>query len=238
MIEVDCNYCGSTVERYESRLKENKNAYCDRECLSSFQSENVSGENHHQYNSITVECDFCGQETEKTQGRVERSKNDFCSPNCYTDFKKENAVSGKEHHQYSRVKVDCDNCGTTIERVPSRTDTEQKFCDTSCMAEWYQDNSPAGKDHWNWDGGEVVYGKGWNEEKRESVRKRDNRTCQDCGMGSEKHHEEYNRRLCVHHIIPARDFDNALERNAMDNLVSLCCVCHQKWEQIPYLTPC
>lgn len=75
-----------------------------------------------------------------------------------------------------------------------------------------------------------TYGKGWNKSKREKVRKRDEYECQFCGTSQEEHREKYNTALHVHHIKPARKFDHPKERNSMDNLVTLCCVCHPKAE--------
>jgi predicted HNH restriction endonuclease len=57
-------------------------------------------------------------------------------------------------------------------------------------------------------------------------------------MGEEDHLEEYGRRLDVHHITPAREIDDPDERNAMDNLITLCRGgCHHTWEQMAPLRP-
>ncbi|WP_394742940.1 homing endonuclease associated repeat-containing protein [Natronococcus roseus] len=80
------------------------------------------------------------------------------------------------------------------------------------------------------------YGSGWNEEKKEQVRERDDRICQNpgCGRTEEEHIEEFGMKQPVHHITPADQINNPEERNDPDNLITLCCDgCHQKWEGIP-----
>jgi len=77
------------------------------------------------------------------------------------------------------------------------------------------------------------YGPGWNESKRRAVRARDNHCCQDCGMTQADHSDEHDERLHVHHLIKARDIDDPEERNAMENLITLCRDCHATtWERL------
>jgi len=90
------------------------------------------------------------------------------------------------------------------------------------------DALPSGPNHPDWEGGSFDYGTGWNPKKRRDVRERDGRKCVRCGMSEEDHLDEHGSVLHVHHVINAREFDEdeANERNAMDNLVSLCHGCH------------
>ncbi|MFC7199111.1 homing endonuclease associated repeat-containing protein [Halospeciosus flavus] len=76
------------------------------------------------------------------------------------------------------------------------------------------------------------YGDGWNEAKKRKIRKLDNYQCQHCGMTQERHREEFGERLHVHHIIPANDVNDAVNRNASTNLVSLCRIHHKVWEAV------
>jgi transposase len=89
-----------------------------------------------------------------------------------------------------------------------------------------------GKHHPKWNGGSFSYGSGWSETKRERVRELDNHQCVDCDMTQEDHQSEHGCKLHVHHLIKARDIDDAEERNAVDNLVTLCMSCHKRWEQV------
>lgn len=54
------------------------------------------------------------------------------------------------------------------------------------------------------------------------ARKRDNYTCQLCGV----HEEEWHKQMDVHHIINYREFEDKDEANQLDNLVCLCNKCH------------
>lgn len=90
-----------------------------------------------------------------------------------------------------------------------------------------------GASHPNYSGGEIVYGKGWNEDKKEAVRERDGFECQVCGKSQKEELAQNDRRLSVHHIINARKFDDPEKRNDMDNLVTLCHKHHMEWEGIP-----
>jgi hypothetical protein len=69
-----------------------------------------------------------------------------------------------------------------------------------------------GKKHWNWQGGktEEKYPKGWNRTFKNSIRERDDYTCQLCGI------TQNNRKPDVHHI----DYD----KNNLNpkNLITLC----------------
>jgi 5-methylcytosine-specific restriction endonuclease McrA len=53
--------------------------------------------------------------------------------------------------------------------------------------------------------------------------------CAGCG----RHEDEFAIRLDVHHISPARSFEDPAARNAESNLVALCRLCHQRWEGVP-----
>jgi len=102
------------------------------------------------------------------------------------------------------------------------------------------DDHPAwasGSDSPQWKGGTAPYGEGWNESKRQDVRETAGHMCEGCGMSQKAHRDQYGRRLHVHHITPARQFDNAERRNAADNLAVLCFDCHATAEQMAPLYP-
>jgi len=93
---------------------------------------------------------------------------------------------------------------------------------------------PSGKAHPMWNGGQSPYGPGWNKSKKKSVRERDNHTCKNpnCTMTQEKHIEKYGEKLHVHHLRKARNVNDPEERNAKENLITLCRDCHYQWERI------
>jgi DEAD/DEAH box helicase domain-containing protein len=67
------------------------------------------------------------------------------------------------------------------------------------------------------------YGPNWNAQK-ELARARDGYRCQMCNA------VEHKRAHDVHHKIPFRAFSNYLEANRLENLITLCPVCHRKAE--------
>ena len=64
------------------------------------------------------------------------------------------------------------------------------------------------------------YPENWTEKLRDSIRKRDNYTCQICGMTQEESLIRYKGKLCVHH--KDRDKNNC----DPDNLITQCNGCH------------
>jgi len=93
------------------------------------------------------------------------------------------------------------------------------------MYEYYsKEGLFSGENSGTWNGGKkTYYGENWLSQRRK-VRKRDNYTCQKCGITE----DEYGQELSVHHIIPFVYFDNYTEANKEDNLVSVCEPCHRK----------
>lgn len=79
--------------------------------------------------------------------------------------------------------------------------------------------------------GGIYYGEGWNEKKKQTVRKRDGYECTACGMTQTQHRRQYNQKLHVHHITKRRKFTDGETANRMGNLESLCASCHKKKEK-------
>lgn|SRR5690606_23090667 len=67
------------------------------------------------------------------------------------------------------------------------------------------------------------YGENWLPQ-REKARKRDNYTCQKCGLSE----SDYGKELSVHHIKPFVLFNSHIEANRLENLISVCEPCHRK----------
>jgi len=74
----------------------------------------------------------------------------------------------------------------------------------------------------NWLGGISDNGYSWkfNEELKESIRKRDDNKCKECGLNKEDHYLRYNENLHVHHI------DYNKENCDKHNLITLCLKCN------------
>jgi len=115
-------------------------------------------------------------------------------------------------------------------------------CSPSVVYDWIRkhgietqyngDNS--GENHPRYTGGDTAYGPGWHERKRREVRQRDDHTCRDprCSVTQSEHIKKYDERLHVHHLRKARDIDDPEERNAKENLITLCRDCHRRWEKM------
>lgn len=91
----------------------------------------------------------------------------------------------------------------------------------------------SGPEHPAWKGGvSFPYGKEWREKRSRAI-ERDDGECRACGISQETHREQEGRGLDVHHIRPARLFDEDEEANRLGNLVTLCRSCHTRWEGLP-----
>ena len=84
-----------------------------------------------------------------------------------------------------------------------------------------------GRNHIGKDNGNYIDGTGYfpyplefNEELKLKIRKRDNYTCQKCGITEEEYIIVYGQVLCVHHI------DYNKENCDKDNLIALCNECN------------
>jgi DEAD/DEAH box helicase domain-containing protein len=79
-----------------------------------------------------------------------------------------------------------------------------------------------GREAPTWRGGARGYrGPHWNEISV-FVRERDRWQCQDCGR------DRSERKLDVHHLVAAVEWDRPGHANDPENLVSLCPGCHRK----------
>jgi len=77
---------------------------------------------------------------------------------------------------------------------------------------------PRGKDSWNWNNGSslINYPAEFTKKLKLKIQKRDNHTCQYCGMTKEEHFEKYKRDIEVHHI------DSCTLNCKENNLITLC----------------
>lgn len=88
------------------------------------------------------------------------------------------------------------------------------------------------------DGVSALYGPGWTDAKRQRIRERDGHECWSCNVDESTHRDVHGSTLEVHHIRPAREFpDFHPQANVPENLLTLCKVCHKRWEEAPNLVP-
>jgi len=164
----------------------------------------------------TTTCPTCGKVFEylKTWPRK------YCSRLCAAKA----TVDNIDKWQPSLYTATCEQCGKDFETTPKRT--RGRFCSRRCHGDWLKEHAPTGEDHPSWKGGTIpYYGKDWRQQRR-AARRRDNYTCQRCGITE----DQLRRRLDVHHIRRFGDFSDYREANKVSNLISLCPVCHKTVE--------
>lgn len=219
----ECANCGD-----EFTTDKTRDIYCSQEChlTSDRFKEAMSGEKHPFWKGgkVELECGTCGDTYSVDPHEAEGSN--YCSYECLYD-----GIEGPRE----REECTCQQCGDSFDVLPHKSET-QSFCSHACYGDWLSENN-RGERHPRWQGGPEPYGPGWNADKKEAVRNRDNRECQDCGMSEETHLDVYGQRHDIHHITPARAFDDPEERNAMSNLITLCARCHREWEKMAPLAP-
>ncbi|WP_052948051.1 HNH endonuclease [Aneurinibacillus tyrosinisolvens] len=215
--EVCCNTCGKSFLKKQSVITERN--FCSRECSNKYKSAYWEDLYGHIKKQVVVTCELCKKEFQVIQSRVKTAK--YCSKDC---LGKANGERAKVQLR-KRIEVPCTNCGRPIFKKPSVV-RDWNFCNQECMAEYYLESGLfAGANNGAWQGGDInYYGPNWNGQRRKA-RKRDNYTCQDCGV-TEK---EYEQELSVHHIVPFRMFKSYKEANELENLIILCeYPCHRK----------
>lgn len=239
--KIECDMCESVEWRDgvpPAAVEKSDVHFCSTSCEAEWKSKNVSGEDHHQYASITVVCSSCGESTPKRPSEITESENNFCDQTCYGKWRSQN-IRGEDAHQYKKSKIECLECGEVSHRPPSLVNEDgQNFCNRACFDSWRSEHI-RGEDHPLYKGPRLEsMGPDWDS-VAENVRMRDGYECQDCGLSQSEH----DRALHVHHITPRREFVdeegdfNHKRANDPSNLVTLCSACHGKWEAIPGLRP-
>lgn len=72
-------------------------------------------------------------------------------------------------------------------------------------------------------------GRYWQVQRERAI-ERDRRRCQSCGVTRAHYQEVRGYDLDVHHIVPEREFDSAIDAHALENLITLCKTCHEECE--------
>ena len=209
-VEKQCEFCGKFFRAKKSVVRIGKGKFCSQKCHSEYQKTLIGPKSIKYKKPISLICNQCGKKYDVKPHREITSN--FCSQDCYTRF------------QDKKIKALCDNCGQTYYVKRSEYESSANhFCSQVCLTDWrVGENNPA------WRGGfDPYYGPNWRQQRR-NVRRRDNYTCQNCGITE----AELERNLDVHHLIPFRMFgiDRYKEANHLSNLISLCRNCHVKIE--------
>jgi hypothetical protein len=135
---------------------------------------------------------------------------------------------GNKHHGFGKVGELSTNWKGGL---PHCEDCGKKLCKRgykkchSCMVKYlYKIGilNTKGSKNGNWNGGSSFepYSLDWTKDLKETIRKRDNYICQNCGMTEEEHLIVIGKVLTVHHI-------NYNKQNCKeDNLITLCHWCN------------
>jgi 5-methylcytosine-specific restriction endonuclease McrA len=186
---------------------------------------------------VERECKFCSKKylADRSKLKQDNGKGNFCSKSCASknrkgEFAKIESYNGKEvfrgEDSKARIIRECDVCGKEYEaRVDSLKRDKGKTCGRSCgsfQASQNRDRDmseyPRGEDHGHYvEEYNPYYGKTWIEARSKAL-ERDNFECAVCG----KDKSDLPRRPDVHHIIPARFFEDENNANFLENLITLC----------------
>lgn len=229
---------GVSIGEYERPEGEHTCPTCER----SF--ETAGGMSRHHYyahgESIAgteVDCPQCGAvHTVGTWIAKQRDRH-FCRESCRKAWRSERWEGESNPNHKGKITVPCDHCGDGRGIYPSEQWKPHHFCNRPCYEAWFSENR-SGEDSPHYDGGHAEYGAGWNDAKKALVRERDGRECRVCGKSELEHVEEHGRKHTVHHIVKARNLEDAPSdvRNGPLNLVTMCRDHHlSEWEQAPLL---
>jgi 5-methylcytosine-specific restriction endonuclease McrA len=172
-------------------------------------------------------AETCGCDESTVRRWLDKHGIETRSPSPTPDERLDNGDWLQEQYvERERSIIDiAEECGCSNNTVLRRL--ERHGIETRSLSE-----ANTGTMHPKWAGGEVPYGPGWTETKRQAVRERDEHQCQDCGLTQSAHQRKHDCALHVHHLLKARDVEDPAERNAMSNLITLCHSCHQRWERL------
>jgi len=240
-VEIECHYCGKTAEKRQKK-KRNDHEFCSRKCFNNYQSEELSGENsvHWEGKQVTVSCDWCGEETTKKQCNYEDTENSFCSMGCHGKWISEHNQGENNPAFKPENTVECDWCGQSHQKSTMKLErNENHFCSNDCRGEW-QSEARRGENHPRWfdETDRVSYGGSWPQKRQERLEK-DGHQCVVCGKSNAQEKVDHDRGLSVHHITKAKNYlqnDGSLNEekaHRLENLITLCTECHNRWEGIP-----
>jgi len=206
-ITVYCQECGKAIETIPCLI--NRKKYCSRRCANivANRKANISPKREGR-KAHNGSCDYCGNPIQIKPWQVRDFKLHFCSRKC-------SALGHRIPGTYTQQP--CAYCGKLYEvSFHQLTKRGSRYCSRECMNNGTRTRKIALAYYWR--------------NIAAQVRKRDNYTCQLCGI-------QQSRGLHVHHKIPALDFsiEQFPQANALSNLITLCVRCHRLVEANPLL---
>lgn len=215
-VDLECVTCGKIFTRTKGILRTRKasNVFCSRQCRHEHQSK--FGSWNKGINIVEITCDFCGKSILRPLSKAKLSECHFCSKECYDKWKIKNLV-GENNPSWKSKEVVCDQCRKPFFLPPSMIGRyPHLFCSNRCKYKWMSENL-SGENNPSWRGGYIDNrGENWQIQRVKAL-DRDGYICQNCGSIEN---------LDVHHIVPYRYFDDYIEANDLDNLITFCHSCH------------
>lgn len=211
-----CKHCNKKMSLQPSRKNRQ---FCSRKCKWNYQSKN---------GTIELVCEICKKEyttakffAEATNGRKSR----YCSKECQARAFSIKRMGEDNPLWVEKVKKVCPVCKKEFWVIPSN----KSICCSDKCGHKRRSKIYRRENHWLWTGGKKHdYGPEWKRIAA-NIRKRDNWTCQACGIYSKGKNGPV-RVLHVHHIKPLLEFESYEEANHPSNLISLCKSCHRPVE--------
>lgn len=117
-----CANCGEGKWVPESRQDRANRFFCDRDCQREWEAGRY----------VEVECAVCGDVEEVHHSREDSYR--YCSLGCHGEWLSENRT-GENHPNWAEsVKLECEWCGDTHDRLPH--EAHRRFCSQDCTYRW------------------------------------------------------------------------------------------------------
>jgi 5-methylcytosine-specific restriction endonuclease McrA len=224
MTTKNCIVCGKGFYCRPSVYDQRKT--CSKKCDAEYRKTKVGPANP-RYKRVKSICAVCGEEYLVHPSSKERRKT--CSKSCLYKLRSQRMKTPKNPlYKNAKLHGKCIVCGKefTYYNCLVKKGATRKCCSKKCSNK-HQSVKYSGANSFSWLGGDIrYYGPNWNV-SQERARKRDNYTCQICGV----HESDLRRFLDVHHKKPFRLCSDFYEANKLENLISLCAECHKQAER-------
>lgn len=214
MVSLICEICGSAFKWHRTKRT------CSVNCRCKLHGKNISGENHFNFiNGVSTnreyECKICANKFMSAKGHKDRIPK-FCSRQC----------AGKGIKIEKKPKL-CQKCGQ--EFIYKCGNKDQIYCSRKCSSQVLADAIKDQTGKMNvllshlWKDGKTKIPNSLRSGKRyddwrKAVLKRDNYTCQICGISGVKMQADHIKMFAIY---PEFRFD-------IDNGRTLCKSCHKK----------
>jgi len=193
-----CSYCGKEFEHYQSENRK----YCSKSCSIKDRGRDTK---------VKTTCNNCGKEFECYPSQNRK----YCSKSCASRDRNYNNINYSKEN--NKIKTTCNNCGKEFEYRKSRT--KGKYCSRTCANKYRSKPESELKEF-----RDFRRSRKWRR-VRKVIKKRDNYTCQECGIHEAFLTDDW-KYLEVHHIVPVSQGGNKYDER---NLISLCTDCHNDY---------